>query len=348
MIAKYCKYILRFKQPAGTSRGVLTEKETYFIKVYEPSTPEVFGIGECALFRGLSADDVPDYEQRLAALCQAISRDEQSDLTQFPSMLFGLETAVYDLSSGGRRTPFPSAFTDGQGEIPINGLVWMGSRDEMLARIDDKLKAGFTTIKIKVGAIDFESELDLLRHIRKVFPAEAITIRLDANGGFSHDVALERLDALARYDIHSIEQPIKAGQWDEMAELCLNSPIPIALDEELIGIADTAERCRMLDTIKPQFVVLKPSLVGGFLQTQQWMMLAAQRGIGGWITSALESNIGLNAIAQWTAAMGADMPQGLGTGALFTNNFDCPLRQIGELLCYDPTAHWQLPELDWR
>lgn len=348
MKAQYCRYILHFKQPAGTSRGILTEKETFFIKVFEESNPEVYGLGECAVFRGLSADDVPEYEQKLAELCQAISAGEATDLSQFPSMQFGLESAFYDLANGGKRLPFPSEFTAGNAEVPINGLVWMGNRDEMLARVDEKLKAGFTTIKLKVGAIDFESELDLVRHIRKVFPPEAVTIRLDANGGFTPDDALEKLTAFAQYGIHSIEQPIKAGQWDAMRAVCDNSPIPVALDEELIGLSSPKEMGEMLDAVKPAYIILKPSLVGGFTQAQLWMQLASMRGIGGWITSALESNVGLNAIAQWTAAMGAEMPQGLGTGALFTNNIDCPLEQIGEGLRYNPNKNWNIPDFDWK
>ena len=262
--------------------------------------------------------------------------------------MFGLQTAIYDISNGGRMLPFPSAFTEGEAGIPINGLVWMGTKDEMLARIRDKINAGFTTIKLKVGAIDFESELEMVKFIRSCYSADTLTIRLDANGGFTPENALQRLSEFAKYGIHSIEQPIKAGQWEEMRRLCDNSPIDIALDEELIGIFTSERMGEMLDAVKPRYIILKPSLVGGFSGSQMWMQQAAVRGIGGWITSALESNVGLNAIAQWTARMGADMPQGLGTGALYVNNIGSPLSVIGDSLRYDPSAAWSFPSLDWQ
>ena len=348
MKASYCKYNLIFKQPAGTSRGVLKTKETFFLKVEDEEVPGVYGLGECAVFRGLSADDTPEYEQKLKELCENVSAGQPTDLTRFPSMQFGFETALYDFANGGRRIVFPSEFTEGKAEVPINGLIWMGSQDEMISRIDDKLKSGFTTIKIKVGAIDFDSELDLIKHIRKVFPPEAVTIRLDANGGFSLNDAMDKLERLSIYGIHSIEQPIKAGQWDEMGKLCANSPIPIALDEELIGLFKTSERIDMLNAVKPAFLILKPSLIGGFTESLEWMRLAAERGVGGWVTSALESNIGLNAFAQWTASMCPVMAQGLGTGALFTNNIESPLEQFGETLSFDPSKEWKYPEFDWK
>ncbi len=348
MKASYAKYVLHFKQPAGTSRGVLLDKETYFLKLEDEDTPGVFGLGECAVFRGLSADDVPGYEDKLKELCANISADRDTDLSEFPSLRFGLETAIYDFSNGCRRTPFPSEFTEGHTAIPINGLVWMGTKDEMLRRIDDKIKAGFTTIKLKIGAIDTESELELVRHIRKVFPPEVLTIRLDANGGFTPDNALQKLSEFARYGIHSIEQPIKQKQWEAMSRICKESPIDVALDEELIGINTPEAMGEMLDAIKPRYIILKPSLVGGFSGSQEWMRQAAIRDIGGWITSALESNVGLNAIAQWTAMMGAKLPQGLGTGQLFTNNIDSPLEQIADVLRFNPQRQWQLPEFDWK
>lgn len=348
MKAKYCRYVLKFKQPAGTSRGVLHEKETYFLRLEDESAPGVYGIGECAVFRGLSADDVPEYEDKLKELCANIGRDEATDLQSFPSIMFGLQTAIYDISNGGRMLPFPSAFTEGEAGIPINGLVWMGSKDEMLSRIREKIEAGFTTIKLKVGAIDFDSELEMVKFIRSCYSADTLTIRLDANGGFTPENALQRLSEFAKYGIHSIEQPIKAGQWEEMRRLCDNSPIDIALDEELIGIFTPERMGEMLDAVKPRYIILKPSLVGGFSGSQMWMQQAAVRGIGGWITSALESNVGLNAIAQWTARMGADMPQGLGTGALYVNNIGSPLSVIGDSLRYDPSAAWSFPSLDWQ
>ncbi len=348
MKASYCRYRLLFKQPAGTSRGVLTEKETYFIKLEDESMPGKFAIGECAVFRGLSVDDVPDYEDKLRELCDNIIHDRQTDLERYPSMSFGLQTAIFDLSNGCRRILFPSAFTKGETAVPINGLVWMGTKKEMLRRIDDKIKAGFTTIKLKVGAIDFDSEIELVKHIRRVFPPEVLTIRLDANGGFTPEKALSRLERFARYGIHSIEQPIRPRQWKEMERICAESPIDIALDEELIGLLSVSDKSEMLDAIKPKYIILKPSLIGGFSGAQEWMQVASVKGVGGWITSALESNIGLNAIAQWTAAMGAEVPQGLGTGALFTNNIASPLEVVGQCLSYNPSKQWQLPEFDWK
>lgn len=348
MKANYCRYVLKFKHPAGTSRGVLHEKETYFLRLEDENAPGVYGIGECAVFRGLSADDVPEYEDKLKELCANIGRDEATDLQSFPSIMFGLQTAIYDISNGGRMLPFPSAFTEGSAGIPINGLVWMGTKEEMLVRIREKIEAGFTTVKLKVGAIDFESELEMVKFIRSRYAPESLTIRLDANGGFTPENALQRLSEFAKYGIHSIEQPIKAGQWEEMRRLCDNSPIDIALDEELIGIFTPERMGEMLDAVKPRYIILKPSLVGGFSGSQMWMQQAAVRGIGGWITSALESNVGLNAIAQWTARMGADMPQGLGTGALYVNNIGSPLSVVGDSLRYDPSAAWNFPDLDWQ
>lgn len=347
MKASYCRYLLRFKSPAGTSRGVLREKETFFLKLEDEDMPGVFGLGECALFRGLSADDVPGYEDKLKELCRNIAADRDTDLSAFPSIRFGLETAIYDFSNGCTRLPFPSDFTEGRSAIPINGLVWMGTKDEMLSRIDEKIKEGFTTIKLKVGAIDFESELELVRHIRKVFPPEVLAIRLDANGGFTPENALGRLEAFARYGIHSIEQPIRQGQWEAMRSICESSPVDIALDEELIGISTPQGMAEMLDTVKPRYIILKPSLLGGFSGSELWMQTAAVRNIGGWITSALESNVGLNAIAQWTARMGAELPQGLGTGMLYENNVGSPLEQRGDVLCFNPDKPWSFPQFDW-
>lgn len=348
MKANYCRYVLKFKQPAGTSRGVLHEKETYFLRLEDESAPGVYGIGECAVFRGLSADDVPEYEDKLKELCANIGRGEATDLQSYPSIQFGLETAIYDIANGGRRQPFPSAFTEGMAGIPINGLVWMGSKEEMLSRIKEKIEAGFTTIKLKVGAINFESELEMVKFIRSCYSADTLTIRLDANGGFTPADAPQRLSEFAKYGIHSIEQPIKAGQWEEMRRLCAGSPIDIALDEELIGIFTPEKMGEMLDAVRPKYIILKPALVGGFSGSQMWMQQAAVRGIGGWITSALESNVGLNAIAQWTARMGADMPQGLGTGALYVNNIGSPLSVVGDSLRYDPSAAWSFPALEWQ
>lgn len=319
--------LLHFKQPAGTSRGVYTTRKIWLLTVEHDGRT---AIGECAPLPQLSCDDIPDYEAVLRRFCDIIEATGSipyDEMRNYPSMLFGVETALAQLS----RTDgllYDTPFSHGEEGIPINGLVWMGTHDEMLSRLKEKLALGFRCVKLKIGAIDFAKELDLIQHIRKHFSREEVELRVDANGGFTPDVALERLQELARYDIHSIEQPIMAHQWSEMAQLCQLSPLPIALDEELIGVNSTDEKIRLLDTIKPQYFILKPSLHGGVAGTREWIALANERGIGSWITSALESNIGLNAIAQLAADIYGSkitMPQGLGTGMLFTDNIPMPL-----------------------
>ena len=319
--------LLHFKQPAGTSRGVYTTRKIWLLTVEHGGRT---AIGECAPLPQLSCDDIPDYEAVLRRFCDIIEATGSipyDEMRNYPSMLFGVETALAQLS----RTDgllYDTPFSHGEEGIPINGLVWMGTHDEMLSRLQEKLALGFRCVKLKIGAIDFAKELDLIQHIRKHFSREEVELRVDANGGFTPDVALERLQELARYDIHSIEQPIMAHQWSEMAQLCQLSPLPIALDEELIGVNSTDEKIRLLDTIKPQYIILKPSLHGGVAGTREWIALANERGIGSWITSALESNIGLNAIAQLAANIYGSkitMPQGLGTGMLFTDNIPMPL-----------------------
>ena len=319
--------LLHFKQPAGTSRGVYTTRKIWLLTVEHDGRT---AIGECAPLPQLSCDDIPDYEAVLRRFCDIIEATgaiPYDEMRNYPSMLFGVETALAQLS----RTDgllYDTPFSHGEEGIPINGLVWMGTHDEMLSRLKEKLALGFRCVKLKIGAIDFAKELDLIQHIRKHFSREEVELRVDANGGFTPDVALERLQELARYDIHSIEQPIMAHQWSEMAQLCQLSPLPIALDEELIGVNSTDEKIRLLDTIKPQYIILKPSLHGGVAGTREWIALANERGIGSWITSALESNIGLNAIAQLAADIYGSkitVPQGLGTGMLFTDNIPMPL-----------------------
>ena len=319
--------LLHFKQPAGTSRGVYTTRKIWLLTVEHDGRT---AIGECAPLPQLSCDDIPDYEAVLRRFCDIIEATGSipyDEMRNYPSMLFGVETALAQLS----RTDgllYDTPFSHGEEGIPINGLVWMGTHDEMLSRLKEKLALGFRCVKLKIGAIDFAKELDLIQHIRKHFSREEVELRVDANGGFTPDVALERLQELARYDIHSIEQPIMAHQWSEMAQLCQLSPLPIALDEELIGVNSTDEKIRLLDTIKPQYIILKPSLHGGVAGTREWIALANERGIGSWITSALESNIGLNAIAQLAADIYSPkitIPQGLGTGMLFTDNIPMPL-----------------------
>ena len=339
-------YNLIFKKPSGTSRGILTSKEIWLLKVWNEESPEVFGLGECALFRGLSAEDRPGYEDILQSITPTLPLLPElfEQLRDFPSILFGLETALADLKNGGKRIIYPSAFSEGKSSIRINGLIWMGTKAEMQRQIHEKIEQGFSCIKLKIGAIDFDTELDLLKAIRQEFDAKTIELRVDANGAFSPADALQKLEALSKLNIHSIEQPIKAGQWQEMAQLCANTPLPIALDEELIGINDLSQKRLLLETIRPQYIILKPSLHGGFAGSEEWIKLANEQHIDWWATSALESNIGLNAIAQWCATQKNEMPQGLGTGQLYTNNFESPLSLTGENLFYDHQKVWKLNE----
>lgn len=323
--------IFHFRQPVGTSRGVYTERKSWIIQLTDG---ERTGIGECAPLPGLSCDDIPEYEKTLRALCDKFEQEGQIDynlMRPYPSMLFGLETALLSLlrSSGVKEwSLFNNAFTRGEAGIPINGLVWMGSYEEMMQRIEEKLSQGYKCIKLKIGAIDFDKELDMVRSTRERFSSKELQIRLDANGGFSYDEALYKMELLSQYAVHSIEQPIKAKQWAFMADLCRESPLPIALDEELIGVNMPEMKRHILNIIKPAYIVLKPSLHGGMHGCREWISIAREMGIGSWITSALESNIGLNAIAQFTADVYGDnitMAQGLGTGQLFTDNIDMPL-----------------------
>ncbi|WP_222984008.1 o-succinylbenzoate synthase [Flagellimonas meishanensis] len=342
MKATYTKYNLDFKVPSGTSRGVLAQKETWFILLEEEGN---MGVGECGVLRGLSFDDVPDYEEQLAWTCQNIALGEAEllkRLTLFPSIRFGLEQAFLSLRSKDPFKLFPSNFTEKEEPIAINGLIWMGDETFMLSQLEQKLQEGFKCIKMKIGAIDFEKELAILHSIRNRFSKEEIELRVDANGAFGPHEAMGKLQELSAYQIHSIEQPIKPRQWHAMAQLCEDTPLPIALDEELIGIFDVTEKERMLQTIKPQYIILKPSLVGGFAACSEWISLAEQNNIGWWITSALESNIGLNAIAQWTYTLENEMPQGLGTGSLYTNNFTCPLEVANGNLYYRKERNWNL------
>lgn len=340
MKATYHKYLLDFKRPSGTSRGVLTQKETWFIVLEENGKK---GIGECGILRGLSIDDRDDYEEKLIWTCQNIHLGEEKlwdELIEFPSIQFGIEMAFQSLKSENPFVLFPSDFTNSSKSIVINGLVWMGDEQFMKEQIEEKLAQGFTCIKLKIGAIDFQKELDLLRFIRQNFDAKTIEIRVDANGAFSENLALSKLNQLAGYELHSIEQPIAKNHTDTMSELCEITPIPIALDEELIGVFSLEEKEQLLQKIKPQYIILKPSFIGGFRGTKQWIDLAEKNNIGWWITSALESNVGLNAIAQFTFLQNNKMPQGLGTGSLYTNNFDCPLEVSNGQLWYRNDLSW--------
>ena len=356
--------VLHFKQPAGTSRGVYTERKIWLVHL---SDGQHEGVGECAPLPDLSCDAGPNYAEVLDGFCKEFCRWQESQRGQtlmcsagfahegqspcdsfpwdsmrdYPSMLFGLETALLDLRREG--VLFDTAFSRGEVGIPINGLVWMGSYEEMLQRMEQKLEQGFRCVKLKIGAIDFEQELDLVKRIRERFSFHEVELRLDANGAFSMESgvrsqepeALYKLELLSQYAIHSIEQPIRAGQWSYMAELCRESPLPIALDEELIDVNDPEMKRHMLNVIKPRYIILKPSLHGGMQGCREWIEAAKEQGIGSWITSALESNIGLNAIAQFASEVYGDdirMPQGLGTGQLFTDNIDMGLEIRGDRL----------------
>ncbi len=348
---EYAPYTLDFITPSGTSRGVMTRKLTCLVRIFDESDPSRFGIGEAGVFEGLSPEAGAGYELKLLELVANVAIGRPTDLSRHPSIMFGFEQAIRDFTGGCRGLYFPSPFTEGQSEIEINGLVWMGTAEEMRGRIREKVAQGFRCIKLKIGAIDWESEIGMVRMIREEYPGDELTIRVDANGGFPVDGALERLRQLADLGVHSIEQPLPAGMVAETAALCRVSPLPIALDEELIGKFTTEDKVRMLDDIRPAFIILKPSLCGGFSGAEEWISLASERGIGWWVTSALESNVGLNALAQWTATLGTTIPQGLGTGALFTNNFTAPLRLDGDRLRFDPSRpldYRQFDNLDWR
>ena len=346
MKASYKQHILKFKRPSGTSRGILKTKETWFI-ILEKEGKQ--GIGECGLLRSLSIDDVPHYEHVLQWVCINIHLGLPAlleELTAFPSIQFGLEQAFNSLERIDPFVLFPSSFTNGNEAIPINGLVWMGNEAFMQEQIEAKIAAGFRCIKMKIGAIDFETELRLLKQIRNRYSKNDIELRVDANGAFSAKDALNKLDQLASLDLHSIEQPIKPNQWQEMALLCEKTPLPIALDEELIGVFDLTEKRKLLQTIAPQYIILKPSLVGGFQGSSEWISIANSFQIPYWITSALESNIGLNAISQWTYTLSPELPQGLGTGSLYMNNFESPLQVKNGNIHYNTNASWEVNLLE--
>ncbi len=341
MQANYKKYILNFKRPSGTSRGVLTTKETWFLKITDG---DKVGFGECGILRSLSIDDRPDYEEKLQWVCNNINLGETmlwEELKHFPSIQIGVEMAFRSLNAENPFEIFPSEFTEGKASIPINGLIWMGKKGYMKSQIQEKIEAGFDCIKMKIGAIDFETELELLKYIRSEFSSEEIELRVDANGAFKPEEALEKLKRLSEFQLHSIEQPIKQGQWEKMANLCRETPLPIALDEELIGVFDVTKKQELLLTTKPQYIILKPSLIGGFKGTQEWINLAEENNTGWLITSALESNVGLNAISQFTYTKNSKMPQGLGTGSLYTNNIQCPLEVEKGNIQYNPATSWK-------
>ena len=344
--ASYKKFILNFKRPSGTSRGVLNQKETWFLIL---KGEQGYGIGECGILRGLSIDDVPEYEQKLKWTCDNIHLGRTKlwyALMDFPSIQFGVEQAFISFESKEPFELFPSPFTTESIPIDINGLVWMGDESYMHEQIQQKLADGFSCIKMKIGAIDFKSEMALLSSIRKKYNKDEIELRVDANGAFKVEEAMEKLNILSQYDLHSIEQPIKQGIVSEMKSLCANTPLPIALDEELIGVTNVTEKDTLLKTIRPHFIILKPSLVGGFKGSMEWIRTAEKYDIGWWVTSALESNIGLNAIAQWTATLQNNLPQGLGTGGLYTNNIDSPLTVENGKIYYQKNVAWDKTKIE--
>lgn len=346
-----CPYMLRFHEPSGTSRGILTEKPTYLLKLWDEKSPEVYGLGEAAVFPGLSPEADYRYEYKLIELLANIAIGRPTDLSRHSSIQFGLEQALRDFSSGGRRIYFGSPFTQGKSEIEINGLVWMGNREEMHRRMEEKLRQGFRCIKFKIGALAWNEELSLLRDLRSRYDADKLTVRVDANGAFSMENVFPVLKQLADLDVHSIEQPIPAGNPELMKFVCDMSPVPVALDEELIGIPSHEERQRLLDFIRPACIVLKPALCGGFSGAEDWINIAGELGVGWWITSALESNVGLNAIAQFTGSLDTKIPQGLGTGNLFTNNFRLPITLDGPRMRFLPDEPLDLNQfevLDWK
>ncbi|UZD22993.1 o-succinylbenzoate synthase [Algoriphagus halophytocola] len=350
---QYIKRNLKFKFDAGTSRGVLREKEVFWIKAFFPGKPEVSGWGEAAPLVKLSPDDRPDFEAVLKSTLEQMSRElwdmEEGELLKqvgerisfkLPSIRFGVETAVLDLLNGGKKCILENEFYQKNTPIAINGLIWMGDKGFMLSQIESKLAQGFSCIKMKIGAIDFQQELDLLGYIRARFSEDEIILRVDANGAFLPANALSKLQQLAQFGIHSIEQPIRAGQEELMRKLCQESPLPIALDEELIGVQDKAT---LLDKIQPPYIILKPTLLGGIAETKQWIAEAESRNIDWWMTSALESNIGLNAIAQLASNHHTAIPQGLGTGQLYHNNLASPLTITEGHLRYDLSQNWEDP-----
>lgn len=339
MQAEWAPYTLDFKFEARTSRESMRHKDTYFVRIPR-ADGNGYGVGECALFKGLSAEPAAGYTDILSHACA-------SPMTNIDvsSIQFGLETARID--AGYVERPV-SDFLLGREGIPINGLIWMGDRNTMKLRIDEKLDAGFKVLKMKIGGIDFDSEVSLLEYIRKRYPASTLELRLDANGSFTPENAMHRLERLASFDIHSIEQPIKAGQSREMARICRSSPIAIALDEELIGMPTNESVQHILDEIGPQYIILKPALCGGLASADRWADEAERRSIGWWATSALESNVGLLAIATWVAARGVSMPQGLGTGQLYYNNIPSGLYLNGDRLYYNADRETEIPDLQWR
>lgn len=364
------KRTFNFGFNARTSRGAMRERNSWFIKIWKEEHPDIFGIGESGPLPGLSTEDIPNLEEVLnltigrinhgklecpelpslpSAKLQVINqwlKEYFSDafLQLNPSIAFALETALLDLDHGGNQIIFDNTFVKGQ-PIPINGLIWMGGLDFMLQQVEIKIRDGFRCIKLKVGGIDFERDLDIVQYVRRKYFRDNIVVRLDANGAFKLEDAMYKLKELSKFDIHSIEQPIKTGS-KELPELCQNSPIPIALDEELIGVFGIGEKEKLLDRIKPRFIILKPSLHGGLFGCQEWIELAEARQIGWWITSALESNVGLNAVSQFAANYPITTPQGLGTGEIYVNNIPSPLKVKTGRLISNSAEKWDFSDFN--
>lgn len=347
--AGYIKHRLKFLRPAGTSKGYLNYKDCWFISLWNDDCPQVKGIGECSILPNLSVDDRADVEAKIAEVCDQINGgtfQQGSLLPNWPSIQFALEMAMLDLQNGGNRVLFPSKFTQGKAGVVTNGLIWLGDESNTRQQIADRLDRGYSCIKLKIGQLDWPTEYAILRFLRKQFKAHELSIRVDANGAFSPQKAYSVLEQLCELEVHSIEQPIKAGQVEALALMCNGTPIPIALDEELLGIFDYKKRKELLETIKPQYLVVKPGLHGGFASSAQWVELARQNNIGWWATTALESNIGVNAIAQWAYTQNPDFIHGIGTGLLYSNNIDSPLSLRGESLFYRPNEEWNLSEIE--
>ena len=351
----YSRRTLRFNFPARTSRGALSEHVAWYLHLTDTQRPGRVGLGEAAPLAGLSPDHRPDFEPQLAAVCAALNRaalpaDVAAELVlelvplEWPALRFGLETALLDLHHGGERVLFENEFSRGEAGVPINGLIWMGDAAFMRAQIRKKLTEGYSCLKLKIGSLDFATELQLLAEIRAEAGPSELTLRVDANGAFAPAEALGKLEQLARFDLHSIEQPIRAGQWAAMADVCRHSPVPVALDEELIGVTEPARQAALLSETRPAYIILKPTLGGGMAAALEWWQLAEEHGISWWLTSALESNIGLNAISQLAGEYALpDFPQGLGTGQLYHNNLEAPLHIRQGHLHFDPLGAWQLP-----
>ena len=344
-VAETFFYNLNFINPSGTSRGILHDKPSWFIKIYSKDNPSLYGLGECGPIKGLSIDSIDKIDDKLIELKENINNIKKVNLKQFPSIVFGLESALTDLNNGGKRILFNNGFSKEKKEIKINGLIWMGEPSFMIQQIKEKIDLGFSCLKLKIGALNFNQELEILKQIRTKFSAKNLELRLDANGSFDPKDALVKLKELSKYKIHSIEQPIEINQLKKLKVLCELSPIAIALDEELIKIRDDEEKKELIEYVMPDYLILKPSLLGGFKQTKKWIDIAEKNNIKWWTTSALESNIGLNAIAQFCAEFKTNLPQGLGTGNLFNNNFPSPLSLNGEMLAYNHDKNWDFKHL---